>query len=160
MKHQINSFRFALKGIVYTIKHEVHMRFHIVAGAYVILFANFFPMTGERWAILLILIGSVMMAEIFNTALEELCNLETDSYNPLAKIAKDVAAGAVLIIAIIAVVIAFLLFWQPEVFLEIWNYFTAHPVLFAVLLLSFVISGGFVILGPLGIKNLFKKKLK
>lgn len=157
MKQQINSFKCAFRGLIYTIKHESHMRFHLVISAYILVFANFYEMSVERWSILLLLIASVIMAETFNTSLEELCNLDTDSYNPLARIAKDVAAGAVLIVAGIAVTIGILMFWQIDVFINIFKYFMSNISMLILLVLSLFASGIFVALGPVGFKNIFYK---
>ena len=115
MKRQINSFKFAFRGIWFTIKNESHMRFHMVAGFYVILFSFFYNFSKAEWAIILVLIASIMTAEIFNTCLEQLCNLNTQSYDPIARIAKDVAAGAVLVAAIFATIIGGIIF-LPYIF--------------------------------------------
>ncbi len=157
MKHQLNSFKVALKGINYAIKNEGHMRFHLVAAFYVLLFGFFYSFSKLQWAILLLLICCVLMAEIFNTSLENLCDLNTDSYNPMAKIAKDTAAGAVLILCICAVVVAFLFYFDLEVIKSIFVFFITNPILLILLVLSVVISIIFIALGPNGIKNLFHK---
>lgn len=157
MKQQINSFKVAIKGILFAIKQESHLRFHIIASIYVIIFANFYNMTKEKWAVLLIVIGFVISAELFNSSIEELCDSQIEGYDPMAKATKDIAAGAVLISAIVAFIIGVLFFWQPSVFKQIYLFFKSNIALFILLLISIVFSIIFVKLGPLGIKEKIKK---
>lgn len=133
------------------------MRFHLVAAFYVILFSLFYDFSKAELAVLLLTVNSVMGAEIFNTSLEVLCNLDIDSYNPLARHAKDLAAGAVLITSIAAAVIGFIFFFDTEVIGGIFAFFGANPILLALLILSFLLSAVFIGLGPVGIKALFYK---
>ena len=133
------------------------MRFHIVAGVYVIIFALFYNFTYTQWAVLLLLIAAILAAELFNTSLEELCNLETDGYDPLAKVAKDAAAGAVLVLSIFAAVIAVLFFWDLAVIKNILFFFWQRPGFIALLLISIAVSIIFVVLGPKGIRKFFLK---
>lgn len=148
MKHQINSFKVAFKGILYTIKSESHMRFHMAAGFYVILFSFFYNLSTTQWAVVIMLIGLVMVAEVFNTCLEELCNLSTQSYDPIARVAKDIAAGAVLILALISIVVAILFYFDLAVISGIIAFFIANPILLVLLLLSFIGAILFVGYGP------------
>lgn len=157
MKHQINSFKVAFKGIAFTIKNESHMRFHIIASFYVILFSFFYELTKAQWGVVLLLISSVMTAEIFNTSLEEICNLNTESYNPIVKIAKDVAAGAVLILSIAAVAIAFLFYFDLNIIKNIFIFFLANPLWLSFLVISFIFSAIFIISGPMGIADFYYK---
>lgn len=157
MKHQINSFKVAFKGIWYVIKSESHLRFHIIAGLYVIFFSFFYPLTKTQWGIIILLISSVITAEIFNTAIEEVCNLNTQSYDPVVKIAKDVAAGAVLILTVAAVAVAFMFYFDLAVIRNIISFFLSSPLLLILLILSFVISVLFVAWGPMGIADTYYK---
>lgn len=158
MKHQLKSFKVAFDGIWYTIKHESHMRFHMVAGFYVILFSYFFfHLSKAQWGVILLLISSVMTAEIFNTSLEEVCNLNTQSYDPIARIAKDVAAGAVLILTVAAVVVAFVFYFDMVIIGQIINFFLSEPLCLTLLIISFILSAVFVILGPIGMADIYYK---
>lgn len=153
MKKQFLSFKFAFKGVWNTIKSESHMRFHIVAGIYVLVFSLFYDFTDGQRALLIMLIASVMAAETVNTCIEELCNLTSDHFEPLIKIAKDAAAGAVLILSVAAAVVAVIFFLDFETISKIISFFLVNPWLIALLVLSAIISIVFIIWGPIGIRN-------
>jgi diacylglycerol kinase (ATP) len=157
MKHQINSFKVAFQGIWYTIKSESHMRFHMTAGFYVILLSFFYNLSKAQWAIVILLIASIMVAEIFNTCLEQLCNLSTQSYDPIAKIAKDIAAGAVLALSFAAIVIGFLFYFDLAVIKSIALFLIANPLILVLFVLSIIISVLFVGFGPMGARRLYHK---
>lgn len=129
------------------------MRFHIVAGIYVLVFSLFYDFSNGQRALLILLIASVMAAETINTCIEELCNLISDHFEPLVKISKDAAAGAVLILSVAAAAVAVIFFLDFEVIGKIISFFAATPWLIAVFALSAVISIIFIVLGPVGIKN-------
>lgn len=101
--------------------------------------------------------SAVMAAEMFNTASEELADLSAANYNQLARIAKDVAAGGVLICAIFSVAVGVCLFWQPAAFVRMWSYFLDKPYMALLLLLSIGLMLVYIILGPLGICHLFRR---
>ena len=155
--NRLKSFRYAFRGIIHCIKNERNMRIHTVVASYVLLFSCFFNLSPEKYAILLLTISAVMSAEMVNTATEELSDLSAEDYNPMARIAKDVAAGAVLISALFSVVIGFILFFDINAFLKIINFFMAYPVMILIFLLSFFASCLYIKLGPTGLKNAIKK---
>lgn len=157
MKHQLDSFRVAIRGIWYSIKSESHMRFHIIAGTYVIIFSFFFQLSKTQWAVILFLIASILAAEIFNTCIEEICNLNTQSYDPMVRIAKDVAAGAVLVLSILAVAVAFIFYFDLEIINKIVWFFLSRPALLTLFILSLIISAVFIFAGPMGISKLYHK---
>lgn len=159
MKKQILSFKCAFRGIWYTVKSESHMRFHMVAGFYVLLFSLFYNFSAAQTALLIILIALIMFAEIVNTCIEELCNLISDRYEPIIRIAKDTAAGAVLVLSIAAAVVAVVFFLDFDVLYGIFLFFCANPVLLVLLVISAVLSVVFVKLGPVGIKEKLSKIL-
>lgn len=107
------SFGQAYRGILYSWKTQRHLRFHIVTGAIVLLAAWWVRLTRWEWAILLLTIGSVLAAEVMNTAVEIVVDLVQPNFHPLAGMAKDVAAGAVLVTAIQAVAVGIVLFGPP-----------------------------------------------
>ncbi len=161
MKKQILSFKYALTGVWNTVKNEGHMRFHMTAGFYVLLFSSFYGFSAGQTALLVILIAAVLAAETVNTCIEELCNLTADRYDPLVKVAKDAAAGAVLILSIAAAVVAVIFFWNISIILQIINFFADNIFLLVLLVLSAVCSVIFVWLGPVGIREqLLRIKLK
>ena len=155
MIKQLLSFKSGFKGVWYTIKSESHMRFHMVAGFYVLLFSLFYEFSVSQTALLILLIASVMFAEIINTCLEELCNLVADRYEPIVKIVKDMAAGAVLVLSIASAIIAIIFFWNVPVIMQILSYFAKNIFMLVLLIISAVISVIFVALGPTGIKTAF-----
>lgn len=136
-------FVYAGRGIV-TALGQRNFRFHLCAAAFVIFFAaRFYSFSAEKWAILLLTCGSVLSLEIVNTAVEKLADSVTLEENPLIKAAKDCAAGAVLVAAVIAVVIGFLLFWNRDIFSLIGLYFS-EPVRLSALLMAVAAAWGAV----------------
>lgn len=157
MKKQIRRFGCAVRGIWHTVKSEAHMRFHLVAGFYVILFSFFYNFTPAQWAVLILLIASVLAAETLNTCIEQLCNLVADRFEPLVKFAKDAAAGAVLILAAASAVTAIIFFSDADVIIRIVGFFAESPVLIVLLAASVLLSVVFIRLGPVGIKSKMRK---
>lgn len=161
MRKQISSFGFALRGIWNTVKSESHMRFHMVAGVYVLMFSLFYNFSAEQYALLIILIASVLSAEIVNTCIEELCNLIADRYEPIVKFAKDAAAGMVLVLSIAAAIIAVIFFLDMEIISMIVNWFIANPIFIVLFIIFSILSVFFIWLGPIGIKErLLRLKIK
>ena len=103
-------FQYAYAGIVTGLKQEQNMKMHAVMTALVVIAGFFFHISMTEWCICLGLFGLVMALELVNTAVEAVVDLVTAKRHPLAKIAKDTAAGAVLIAAIMAAVIGLLIF--------------------------------------------------
>ncbi|MEE1061216.1 MAG: diacylglycerol kinase family protein [Ruminococcus sp.] len=157
MKNQIFGFKCAFKGVWDTLKSESHMRFHMVAAFYVIVFSSFYSFSNIQWAILVLTICLVMVLEMINTCIEKLCNLVADRYEPLVKIAKDISAGAVLISAIGSAIVAVLFFLDFNVIVNIISFFAENPFYLILLIISAVLSVIFVCLGPVGIKTKFFK---
>jgi len=89
------------------------MQFHILAGVSVLLFAWWSGVTHFEWLILIFAIGSVISAEVMNSAVETVVDMVQPNFHPLAGMAKDIAAGAVLVTAIQAAVIGTIVF-APE----------------------------------------------
>lgn len=113
------SFAYAFRGVAYCIKNERNMRIHLTAVVLVSYFASFYGVSKGEFLTLLLCFGFVICAEAFNTAIEALVNLGSPSYHPFARIAKDVAAGAVVVSAITAVIAGVVLFClQP---IRIWD---------------------------------------
>lgn len=104
IKKHIVSYRYAFRGIWLAFRFENNMIFHLTAAIAVVLLNFQLQVTKVEWLITLILIGLAWMAEIFNTSIEKLADTVTKDFHPLIQQAKDLAAGAVLIICLIAVV--------------------------------------------------------
>lgn len=104
------SFGYAFEGIWTGIRKERNMKIHCLAIILVTLAGTFFNITATEWCICLLLFALVASLELVNTAVEAVVDLVTEEKKPLAKIAKDTAAGAVLFVAIISVIIGCIIF--------------------------------------------------
>ena len=109
-KSLLESFNFAFEGIIHVVRYERNLRIHFLIAVGVIIAAVGFDVTRMELIALLLAIAFVLIAEMLNSALEAVVDLVTPSVEPLAKIAKDVAAGAVLIATVTAVAIGYLVF--------------------------------------------------
>ena len=98
-------FRAALNGLVYTFKTQRHMRFHLYVVLVVMVLGVFFNLRLRELLVLLFTISLVLVAEMFNSAIEATVDLVQPTYSPMAKFAKDISAGAVMITTIIALVV-------------------------------------------------------
>jgi diacylglycerol kinase len=103
MKAFLRSFGYAFEGIGYVIRTQRNARVHLTIGLLVIVAALGFRVSATEWAILALAFGLVFSAEMVNTVAELSVDLLTQRRHPLAKVAKDVAAGAVLVTALAAV---------------------------------------------------------
>jgi len=110
LKKRLNSFRYAFAGIASLVRSQANAKIHLAATALVIVAGFYFKISLNEWCIVTLTIAAVLAAEAFNTALEHLTDLASPDFHPLAGKAKDVAAGAVLFIAIGAAVVGFLIF--------------------------------------------------
>ena len=99
------SFGYAFEGILTGIRNERNMKIHCVAIIFVTLAGTLFQITATQWCICLLLFALVISLELVNTAVEAVVDLVTEERKPLAKIAKDTAAGAVLFASLAAVII-------------------------------------------------------
>lgn len=145
MKKFFKSFKYAAHGVAEACKQR-NFRFHICAMAFVIFFAaRFYHFSAERWAILLLTCAGALALETVNTGLERLADKVTEEHSHRIRIAKDCAAGAVLIWAVFAVVIGVLLFWDHDKFELVRLYFSEYLRL-AALILSVALAWGFVFL--------------
>ncbi|HZS90692.1 MAG TPA: diacylglycerol kinase family protein [Chloroflexota bacterium] len=106
----ISSFRYAFAGIWWAIKTQRNMRVHLVLGICAVLLAIALGLDTAREAILALTVTLVLVAEMINTVVEAVVDLVSPTYHPLARVAKDVAAGAVLVTAIGSVVVGLFIF--------------------------------------------------
>lgn len=109
-KKIINSFKYAVEGIITSFKSERNMKIHVVIMLLVILAGVIFKISKIEWIICILLFGIVISGELFNTAIETIVDMITTEKNEKAKIAKDVSAGAVLVLAIGAAIIGLIIF--------------------------------------------------
>ena len=110
MKPFLRSFRFAFVGIGYVLRTQRNARVHAVIACLVIAAGIHFQISAVEWAILALTIGTVFSAEMINTVAELAVDLLTQHYHPMAQVAKDVGAGAVLMAAIAAVCVGVAIF--------------------------------------------------
>jgi undecaprenol kinase len=108
-----DSFRFAFEGIKTTFNTERNFRIHLVAAILVIVWAWILKIPTWDFALLLIVISLVLCAELLNTAIEAVIDLVSPEWHPLAKVAKDTAAGAVLVSAVFAVAVGLVILYKP-----------------------------------------------
>lgn len=109
----ITGFRYAFSGLWYALRTQRNARVHALVAVLVIILGLALRITPVEFAIIFVAITGVFIAEMFNTVIELCVDLASPEYHPLAKIAKDVAAGAVLLSAILAVIIGLLIFGPP-----------------------------------------------
>jgi diacylglycerol kinase (ATP) len=110
----ITPFRVAISGIVFTFKTQRHMRFHLYVVLVVILLGIKLNFALREMLVLIFTISLVLVAEMFNSAIEATVDLVSPNYNPMAKFAKDISAGAVLITTIVALVVGSLMMLQEN----------------------------------------------
>jgi diacylglycerol kinase (ATP) len=106
----IESFNFAIEGLVHVLRTQRNMRVHFVVAVAVIIVAVLVGVSRIELIALLISIAFVLVAEMVNTAIEGAIDAATTSFDPMAKLAKDIAAGAVLIASLNAVAVGYLVF--------------------------------------------------
>jgi diacylglycerol kinase len=111
--HFIQSLRHAIDGIADALQRERHMQFHLAATIIVMVLATWLQVAAGDWLWLLTAITAVWVAELMNTAMERAVDLASSEKHPLAKAAKDIAAGAVLIAALFSVVIGLIILGPP-----------------------------------------------
>ena len=144
------SFVYAFKGIFRTIKNEQNMRVHLVCMAYMysyLFLFDFFKITRTELAIILIANALVLAAEIINTAIETAVDVAIDEKNEKAMVAKDAAAGAVLVFAIFSVLVGIVILWQPDAFRQLFNYYIEKPIRIGEFLLTVVVFSLFIFKG-------------
>ncbi|AQS59897.1 diacylglycerol kinase family protein [Desulforamulus ferrireducens] len=106
MKGFLRSFTFALAGIRHVLRTQRNMKVHFAAATLAVAVGLFLHLSGFEWVLIFSAIFMVILTECINTAIEAMVDLVSPEYHPLAKIAKDCAAGAVLLAAMYALVVA------------------------------------------------------
>ncbi len=109
-KGRILSFKYAFEGLFYALLQEPNLKIHLIAAVVVIYAGFYFGITRLEWLMITFTIGLVISVELTNTAIEAVVNHFTDTYHPGAKLAKDISAAAVLVVAITAAIIGYLIF--------------------------------------------------
>ncbi len=137
-------FRYALHGVWRCLREERNFRFHITAAAYVLALAPHFALSRAEWALLFLTVGGVLCAELINSAVERTVDRIGTEQHPLAGAAKDMAAGAVLVLAIAAVGVGISLFGKPDSWLLLLAQWCVAPWRPCLLVASFVPAWLFV----------------
>ena len=109
-KSIVKSFGYALEGLSHAIKYNRNLRIHFVVGLIVVLASIFFHVTPFEMSILGVMILLVISSEMINTAIEEMVDLIIQEHKKEAKVAKDVAAGMVLVTSVGSAIVGFLIF--------------------------------------------------
>lgn len=120
------SFRWAGCGLRYCVMHERNFRIHLSAALFVLWLAGVLDVEGAGFGLLALAIGGVLAAEMFNTAIEAAVDLASPGRHPLAKLAKDVSAGAVLVMALTSVGVGIAVLWRPAGLFALWRLLLAH----------------------------------
>lgn len=111
------SFRFAFAGLWHALKTQRNVRIHLAIATAAVVLGLWLGLSPVQWAIIVLTIGFVLASEMLNTVAEALVDLISPGYHPLAKVIKDVTAGAVLLSAITSVIVGLLVFGPL-----LWNY--------------------------------------
>lgn len=132
------SFNYAIEGIVYALRTQRNMRLHALAAIVVLCAAVVLDVTRLEMVALLFAIGFVLFTELINTAIESTVDLSVDRFDPRAKVAKDVAAGGVLIASLIAVAVGYVIFFDRarDIVAEGFEFVVRSPVHLTVIALG------------------------
>ena len=144
------SFCYAFRGIYYALKYERNMRIHFTCMVYMycfLLIYDFFEVSATQFAVIFLANALVTALELVNTAVERSVDLASSEHTEKGKIAKDTAAGAVLIAAIFAVLVGIAILGQPEAFVKLYNYWLDKPYMFAIFVLSIIPASLFIFKG-------------
>lgn len=109
----LDSFRFAFSGLWYVLRTQRNTRIHLTIAAAVVALGLWLGLPLTQWAVLMLTIGFVLVSEMLNTVVETLVDLVSPRYHPLARVIKDMTAGAVLLTAIVSVIVGLLVLGPP-----------------------------------------------
>ena len=143
----IKTFNYAIDGIIYTLKSQRNMKIHYAIAILVLFLTLFLNLSRIEIIAVFFSISLVILSEMFNTAIEKTVDLVTTEYNPLAKIAKDVAAGAVLVSALNSIMVAYLVFFDRlnpstlSLLIKIKNQDVHVTIIGIIITLLFVVAG-------------------
>lgn len=151
-KHALSGFKYAQEGVLHCFRTQLHMRFHFFTLVAVLLAGLMLNLDNRDMLVLVFAVTLVIVAEMFNTAIEAVVDMITENYNPAAKLAKDVAAGAVLLAAANAVIAGVLIFFGQKKLTEIQHQIAdphAAPNIAGVVVLGIVLLTLVVIISKL-----------
>lgn len=110
-KFHVISFKYAFQGILAALKEEPNLKFHLLVGLLVVVMGFLLGVSQRDWLLIIILIGLVISVELTNTAIEAVVDAFVEEAHPGAKLAKDISAGAVLVVALSALIGGIIIFW-------------------------------------------------
>ncbi len=106
----LKGFGYAIKGILVAVKEQLNLKIHLAAVVVVVVAGIYFELDAIEWSVIFLTFGLVIVAEMLNTAMEYMVDFVSPQIHPMAGKIKDVAAGAVLIAAIVAIAVAVTIF--------------------------------------------------
>ena len=142
----MKSFVYAARGISHCIIYGRNFRVELSVFIYMLYFSFFYDFTETHYAAFFVISALVLVCEAFNTAIEAVADKVCQEQNELVRIGKDVAAGAVLIMAIASVVVGFNLFYDVQIFVKIINFHLKNFVPLILLILSVIATQVFIFL--------------
>ena len=143
MKKLLESFNHAINGVIDAARTQRNMKIHIIVSIAVLIACFFFDISKAEFLSLAITITMVIGAELVNTSVEAVVDLNTNYYHPLAKVAKNTAAGAVLVTAINAILVGYIVFWDKLSnfsFQVIYKIKHSEPYMILIALIIFVLT--------------------
>lgn len=144
IKGLFNSFRYAFSGFCHCIANERNMRIHLIATLTVLVFSPFYNFTKIQYAILFVVFSLVMGMEMVNTAIEGVCDYICPNYSNMARIVKDVVAGAVFLSSVAALIIGILFLGDTKVISSILTYMYDNPIVFGLFAGTMITSALFI----------------
>ncbi|MBQ8183872.1 MAG: diacylglycerol kinase family protein [Clostridia bacterium] len=143
IKSLLRSFLYAFKGLGWMVAHERNFRIHLTFlgfMSYFLIRFDWFVLSRAESAALIIVSALVLASEMVNTAIEKTNDAATKEHNAAVKVAKDAAAGAVLVFAVSAVFVGIAVLWQPEAFAMLYAHYTQNPLNLVILLIAIILS--------------------
>lgn len=119
-QYRIKAFKAAYSGLKTALKKEAHLKLHVLALLIVLNLGFYFNLSTNEWLAIIICSGLVIGLELINSSIEAICDLVNPNTDLKIKYIKDVAAAAVLVVAIVSVVVAYLVFW-PHIEMKLTN---------------------------------------
>lgn len=144
----LRSFSYAAEGVRFCIARERNLRIHLTAAGYAVWLGWMLRLGQVQFAILFLTVGVVISLELVNSAIESVVDLVSPDFHPLAKAAKDIAAGAVLVSAFAAVLVGIALFWIPDRLAAVGLRILTSPSCFGLAVASLFLSGWFIFSTP------------
>ncbi len=157
----LKGFKYAFKGIFYALHTQKNMRFHATIMAFMFFFLlkyDFFEITRGQFAVLALTCGIVLSLEFVNSSIEAVVDLVSPEYNRLAGIAKDTAAGAVLMSAIAAVVVGLIIMLQPKAFSAMGYYYAEHIGELTAVIVAIILAVIWILFPRKSVKDHAKEK--